>query len=64
MSHLQRRNMIIARIIKTLTEAKDPDMEKLVFLICKDHGCAIRTAKEYIKVAQLHLNQQRDPHAP
>ena len=72
-----RRKVIIERILVTFREAKDPDIEKLVWLICKDHNCTIRKAKEYVKIAQmlwederakklkeLNLDQQRDPHAP
>ena len=63
-SHIKRRMMIIDMIIKSLEIAKDPDLERLVWLICKDHGCTIRKAREYIKIAQMHLDQQHDPHAP
>ena len=72
-----RRKVIIERILVTFREAKDPDIEKLVWLLCKDHKCTIRKAKEYVKIAhmlwedesekklkELNPNPQRDPHAP
>jgi hypothetical protein len=55
----ERRHTIIRKVIASLRKIKENDLkldkEKLIYEICYEHGCARRTAIEYIQTAENHI---------
>lgn len=51
-----RRNRIIDQIMTTLNTIKEKGLtentDEFLWQICEEHGCAIRKAKEYMRVAR------------
>ena len=52
----QERKIKIAQMEKSIKDAKEPDLNKLIMMCCSEWGISERTAKEYLKVAQFNIS--------
>ncbi len=56
MKNAQERFKKIETLIKSISEAKEPDFKELEMFACAEWGITLRTAKELIKIAKWKLN--------
>lgn len=59
-SHINRRTTIINKICDTIIEVRRQGKEiipkEFIILISEEHGCCMRTAKEYLSIGLLRCS--------